>query len=159
MPPIATLAAGAVGIGKTLGVNFGGIFGGSPEKNAGSSSFVDALDNYESMPNSTARRIVPAVTQLIANGAGNAKIAEYLAAKGGEKGNGSGWKNSWKWDIVQKWIDKSRALQATENKQAQSTGISQPAGKLIPGKINPMYLFIAGAALLFGFKIYSDTKK
>lgn len=141
--PFSAIAAGkgVLEVGKKLGIKLP--FGGKgKEPNAGSSSFVDALDNYESMPNSVARAIVGDVTNMIANGASDYELATFIATKGGEPNNANGWMSSWKWKMVQDWIDKTRAMQST--KIPQLPGINNESGS------SHMLLIGGGGLLLLG---------
>lgn len=141
MAIVSTIGTGLGVIDRIAGGRLGGVVDSinpfkKSEPNAGSSSFVDALDNYEKISTSKARSILPEFTSLIAQGANDSQLAEFIAKAGGEPGNGAGYRGSWKWQIVQEWIDKTRSIQDSDNTGRVNSGAESSGGSIIPGSVN-----------------------
>lgn len=152
MAIVSTIGTGLGAIDSVLGGRLGGVVDSinpfkRSEPNAGSSSFVDAIDNYEKISTSKARSILPKFTNKIAAGATDFQLAEFIASAAGEPGKGSAYKSSWKWEILQNWIDQSRSIQdeQRENNTSFLPGSGgESAGGSGGGGFNKGYL-IGGA--------------
>lgn len=156
-----SLVGTGLGIIKSTGVvgKIGDLFGRGSEPNAGSSNFVDALDNYEKIPTSKARSIESEFTNLIASGASDDRLAEYLARAGGEPGKGQAYKNSFKWKFVQSWIDQTRSMVNNPRTTYGGNGQSVPSAPATGGNLttqNPMVWLFGLALLIAGFFAFNQ---
>lgn len=147
---------GLIGVAKKAGV-VDRLKGINPfkrkEPNAGSKSLIDALDNYEKISTSLAASLEGEITKMLANGASDADIAVFLDERSYKKG-GTHMMESWKWDILKKWLDDTRSLLQSQN---YSSGTAENDGNPVKGSfslrsINPLYLIGAAVIGWFAFR-------
>lgn len=148
------VATGANALGIDLGSTGKRILsflGGGKEPNAGESSFIDAIDNYERISTSNARALLPEFTSRIAQGQPDYQLAQYLASQGGYTVNDV--ISSWKWKIVKRWIDKTRQIQESQMSQASSKGadLSQAGSSARMG--SPFFVIILIIITVFYFQM------
>lgn len=131
---IFTTIAGGATLANKAGINLsgvknfvGGFFGGGSEPNAGTEDFLDALDNYEGISTNRARTLQTEIENLIRSGASDRRIGQAVTSAGGYS-NVNDVMSSWKWRIVQGFIDQARM-----NLKSSSGPVSLPGSQSMAG--------------------------